>query len=57
MLRVLFDLVVDAWSNPLGAGISESRPSQKTRRTGHPTVVVMPARSKAWATPPLGRYN
>ena len=27
-----------------------SRPSQTARRTGHPLVLVMPARSKAWAT-------
>ncbi len=27
-------------------------PSQRTRRNGAPTVVVMAARSKAWATPP-----
>jgi hypothetical protein len=36
MLRVQFDFVVDTWSNPLDAGISDSRPSQKTRRTGRP---------------------
>ena len=32
----------------------DSRPSQKTRRNGAPTVLVMPARSKAWATRPPG---
>src|ERR1700724_3061142 len=29
---------------------SRAGPSQKTRRNGAPTVLVMPARSKAWAT-------
>ena len=55
VLRVLFDFVVDTRSNLLGAGISDSRPSQKTRRTGHPTVLVMPATSKAW--PPATRES
>jgi hypothetical protein len=27
-----------------------SRPSPTARRTGHPLILVMPARSKAWAT-------
>src|SRR5437588_695678 len=53
MLRVLFDFVVDTRSNPPAAGISDSRPSQKTRRTGHPTVLVMPARSRALGHPAL----
>jgi len=35
MPRVLFDFVVDT-SNPLSTGISDSRPSQETRRTGRP---------------------
>jgi len=60
MLRVLFDFVVDTWSDPLGAGISDSRPfdrlragsSQETRRNGHLTVLVMPARSNALGHPP-----
>ncbi len=30
--------------------VRSTRPSQKTRRNGAPTVLVMPARSKAWAT-------
>ena len=34
----------------LGAGISGSRPSPKTRRNRAPTVSLMPARSRAWAT-------
>jgi hypothetical protein len=34
MLRVLSDLVVDSRSNPLSAGISGSRPSQKRERPG-----------------------
>ena len=51
MLRVLSDLVVDIRSNPRGARISDPRPSQKTRRTGTP-VLVMPATSKARATRP-----
>jgi hypothetical protein len=53
MLRVLFDFVVNTSSNPLGAGISDPAPLQKTRRNGAPTVLVMPARSKPWATCPL----
>src|SRR5579859_1743803 len=36
MRRVQFDFVVDTYSKPLDAGIFDSRPSQKTRRTGHP---------------------
>jgi hypothetical protein len=31
-----------------------THPSPRTRRMGHPAVLVMPARSKAWATPPQG---
>ena len=31
-----------------------SRPSQTARRTGHPLVLVVPARSRAWATRPIG---
>ena len=50
MLRVLFNFVVGTRSNPPGAGISGSRPSQKARRNGAPTVVFRPARSEAWAT-------
>jgi len=33
MLRVVFDFAVDT-SNPLGTGISDSRPSQKTKERG-----------------------
>jgi putative transposase len=36
-----------------GASVSDSRPSQRTRRTGHPLLLVTPTRSKAWATRPL----
>ena len=30
--------------------VPDSRPSQTARRTGHPLPMVMPTRSKAWAT-------
>src|SRR5258708_3175623 len=35
---------------PDRAGISDSRPSKRTGRNGAPTMLVMPARSKAWGT-------
>ncbi len=38
--------------DPRRAGIPDSRPSQSARRTGHPQRLVIPARSKAWATRP-----
>ena len=31
--------------------------SQKTRQEGHPTVLVMPTRSKAWATRPVAEIT
>jgi len=35
---------------------SSSRPSQRTRRTGHPSVLVMPTRSRARATRPASPF-
>jgi hypothetical protein len=54
LLRVRFDFVVDTRSKAW-RGISDSRPSPRTRRTGHPAVVMMPEGSKAWATRPAKR--
>jgi len=39
--------------NPLGAGISDSHPSQKKRGTGHPLCWQCPQDQKAWATQQL----
>jgi len=36
MLRVLFDFVVDTWSNPLGAGIFRLPPFAKNAKDGAP---------------------
>ncbi|SRR5216683_2212774 len=51
MLRVLFDFVVDTRSNPRGAGISDSRPSQKTRRNGARAVLVNARKVKSLGHP------
>ena len=39
-------------TDPTCAGVPDSRPSQKARRTGHPTVLFLPPRLRPWAQPP-----
>jgi hypothetical protein len=52
MLRVLFDFAVDSWSNPLGAGISDSRPSQKNAKERGTHCVGNARRIKSLGHPP-----
>jgi len=52
MLHTLLDRSRRDKDQQICASVSDSRPSQRTRRTGHPSVLVMPTRSKAWATRP-----
>jgi hypothetical protein len=55
MLRVLFDFVVDTRSNPLGAGISDSRPFAKNAKERGTHCVGDASEIKAWATRPARR--
>jgi len=53
MLRVLFD-VVDTWSNPLGAGISDSRPFAKNAKERDTHCVGNACKIKSPGHPALG---